>query len=195
MRRFVSIPFKRESPFGPSFSTSIQKVVKRFNSLQTGKSFRTQSEKSAHCTLCQCFNSLQTGKSFRTYSNTTGNKWVDVVFQFPSNGKVLSDGATNYQEKENQRVSIPFKRESPFGRRQTPMPRHSRASFQFPSNGKVLSDVAQEVYQPRQTRFQFPSNGKVLSDRRQMIVLIGSVLTVSIPFKRESPFGLFSTRD
>ena len=37
------------------------------------------------------FNSLQTGKSFRTKYNRNYNRCISIMFQFPSNGKVLSD--------------------------------------------------------------------------------------------------------
>ena len=37
--------------------------------------------------------------------------------------------------------------------------------------------------------FQFPSNGKVLSDQSSSLVNLNDNDFVSIPFKRESPFG------
>ena len=109
-----------------------------------------------------------------------------VSFQFPSNGKALSDTLIAVVAIIGVLcVSIPFKRESPFGRKkedpkkdpaptsfnslQTGKPFRTRkpgvyaypglSSFQFPSNGKALMDV--ELKYP----FQFPSNGKALSDR------------------------------
>ena len=87
-------------------------------------------------------------------------------FQFPSNGKVLSD--IKYTEKgflTLVNVSIPFKRESPFGHVSTGEVL-AQARFQFPSNGKVLSDagVCKVNLHNNADVFQFPSNGKVLSD-------------------------------
>ena len=61
-----------------------------FNSLQTGKSFRTWTTKETHRMLIS-FNSLQTGKSFRTGSVSANEVSQELLFQFPSNGKVLSD--------------------------------------------------------------------------------------------------------
>ena len=87
--------------------------------------------------------------------------------------------------------------------------------FPFPSNGKVLSDHTYCVYAPLINKFPFPSNGKVLSDvgrggnptdtlsprfhslqtgksfRTNIISpeVVANMITVSIPFKRESPFG------
>ena len=109
----VSIPFKRESPFGRGRETPLFTRHVRFNSLQTGKSFRT-SRSSQSYDRETSFNSLQTGKSFRTVphlrihpiesrfnSLQTGKSFrtrdrCQVLnytreFQFPSNGKVLSD--------------------------------------------------------------------------------------------------------
>ena len=117
-----------------------------------------------------CFNSLQTGKSFRTYVFQHHPYNISEQFQFPSNGKVLSD-------------------------EQNPLARFTAAiMFQFPSNGKVLSDMW--IYTVGAVSlgelFQFPSNGKVLSD--SSLLFSSDVLAeiVSIPFKRESPFGLGS---
>ncbi len=62
-------------------------------------------------------------------------------FQFPSNGKVLSD-ITNSKPMRmaGENVSIPFKRESPFGPKMIETGIRILLLFQFPSNGKVLSD-------------------------------------------------------
>ena len=116
----VSIPFKRESPFGLRHCKVLYmaKANLRFNSLQTGKSFRTheKSYRKVHCVHQEfqfpsngkvlsdiimkrlltssdssCFNSLQTGKSFRTWEKRETCFGRQVLFQFPSNGKVLSD--------------------------------------------------------------------------------------------------------
>ena len=62
-------------------------------------------------------------------------------------------------------VSIPFKRESPFGHQRRHDTLELGRLFQFPSNGKVLSDEQLPSYRSRPLdEFQFPSNGKVLSD-------------------------------
>ena len=61
----VSIPFKREGLSEPNFAAPMGISVDRFNSLQTGRSFRTTSEE-VSITSYRCFNSLQTGRSFRT---------------------------------------------------------------------------------------------------------------------------------
>ena len=120
MRLHVSIPFKRESPFG--------QVLK-------GRDEQVKTEKSFH--------SLQTGKPFRTNDYDYSEFASEVEFPFPSNGKALSDYWSVKMNKVAQRkfVSIPFKRESPFGPI-TIMGRTciSGVGFQFPSNGKALSD-------------------------------------------------------
>ena len=90
-RHLVSIPFQRESPFG-------------------------QAEELLHKTIPECFHSLPTGKSFRTtvfFIKPNGYTW----FPFPSNGKVLSDLILSALLVFGfLSVSIPFQRESPFGR-------------------------------------------------------------------------------
>ena len=141
MSAFVSIPFKRESPFGPN-KPSLLLLFTR-------------------------------------------------AFPFPSNGKALSD-----------RLKI--------------FPNRCLHLFPFPSNGKALSDLIRRTIMaiPYKPWFPFPSNGKALSDdgilhtlQRASPLCFHSLQTgkpfrtvilhnmrlvwkiVSIPFKRESPFG------
>ena len=112
-----------------------------------------------------------------------------ALFQFPSNGKVLSD--TEFSNCGELREAVPF-----------------------PSNGKVLSDSPfspiswkkmcfhslptgksfRTVYFSLSGKvvgreFPFPSNGKVLSDSFRHNQGHSNHSSVSIPFKRESPFG------
>ena len=109
---FVSIPFKREGLSELKIPTTNPMVTKEFqfpsngkvfpnqiqilennvgnlsfNSLQTGRSFRTQLRISI-TTVLQSFNSLQTGRSFRTVENVA-KAVISLKFQFPSNGKVF----------------------------------------------------------------------------------------------------------
>ncbi len=107
-----------------------------FNSLQTGRTFRTNRD--AHYIRNQplCFNSLQTGRTFRTGARKTKELGI-YLFQFPSNGKdfpninVNAESESKYhggfnslqtgrtfrtfaiETKQTQvtQVSIPFKRE------------------------------------------------------------------------------------
>ena len=117
--RNVSIPFKRESPFGQGRrkkSASPPKIC--FNSLQTGKPFRTV------CLVCNLPLSVPGvsipfkrespfGHSLLSNERNSTLLW----FQFPSNGKALSD--TFMAKTSCDRIYDPF---------------------QFPSNGKALSD-------------------------------------------------------
>ena len=87
------------------------------------------------------FNSLPTGKSFRTlFSFTYPNECGDSAFQFPSNGKVLSD--TTYVCHEAMIIicfnSLPTGKS--FRTRGELEMNEAERRFQFPSNGKVLSD-------------------------------------------------------
>ena len=159
---------------GKPFQTEVlrhwTKETMSFNSLQTGKPFQTSDHRFvAHrYTSYGCFNSLQTGKPFQTDVPTGLTKKVEELFQFPSNGKALSD---TIPESHVVETSV----------------------FQFPSNGKALSDASMILEVNMDNRFQFPSNGKALSDpnlKRSR----KSIHKVSIPFKRESPFRPFHTR-
>ena len=60
--------------------------------------------------------------------------------------------------------------------------------FPFPSNGKALSDEETEVETEREESFNSLQTGK--SFRTKIKSRVGGGSRVSIPFKRESPFGL-----
>ena len=143
LQNVVSIPFKRESPFGPLQESSDLKPL-------------------------ICFNSLQTGKSFRTILPHPHHRSNHSKFQFPSNGKVLSDKRGSQTSIKNCRhyVSIPFKRESPFGQK----------------NWNFRGTVSSRVSIPFKRESPF---GLMKEELKHKFVDIN----VSIPFKRESPFG------
>ena len=134
---------------------------------------------------CKCFNSLQTGRSFRTELKPKRRKTVKVSipfkreglselynryltticsfkkFQFPSNGKVFPNFKHIPEISLPMKVSIPFKREG------------LSEPTKSPSAVVYLDNL-----------FQFPSNGKVFPNRagRTTVCRTGRV---SIPFKRE----------
>ena len=60
----------------------------------------------------QGFNSLQTGKWILTVLEDWVKNPKDILFQFPSNGKVDPNYDFGTSEMEETFVSIPFKRES-----------------------------------------------------------------------------------
>ena len=140
--------------------------VLSFNSLQTGKAFRTNRESGNRPEPpTKSFNSLQTGKAFRTEKFGRFRDCA-VVFQFPSNGKgfpntlrVTSEpchypqfqfpsngkGFPNYVPAGvNSRlvrvVSIPFKRERLSELKPIDLSTTTRP-FQFPSNGKGFPNL------------------------------------------------------
>ena len=160
----VSIPFKRESPFGHErVSFAGPEEVKRFHSLQTGKSFRTYNLGSGD-PVHLCFHSLQTGKSFRT----------DAIFRV--------------EDPRGELVSIPFKRESPFG-----LPyawRYKMRSFCFNSlqTGKSFRTRTEPFEKNQASCFNSLRTGKSFRTMTKAVVKTKTV-KVSIPFKRESPFG------
>ena len=59
-----------------------------FNSLQTGRCFRTEDMSSLPRKATRSFNSLQTGRCFRTQADDATEEEAKL-FQFPSNGKVF----------------------------------------------------------------------------------------------------------
>ena len=215
-------------------------TAKCFNSLQTGKSFWTCNSmgrrqrplqfqfpsngkvlldtEEGRCRNRQdnCFNSLQTGKSFWTNKELLSPlRPVSVRFNSLQTGKSFWTKDGQESAVKTITVSIPFKRESPFGHDadrellsntvtsfnslQTgksfwtglwrAKPKQGK-KFQFPSNGKVLLDSQLATYwRMDEVKFQFPSNGKVLLDLIEKSLFLQANALVSIPFKRESPFG------
>ena len=110
----VSIPFKREGLSEQRLTwRRISKLTPSFNSLQTGRSFRTRTGKfSLIAGTNECFDSLQTGRSFRTLYVTF--MLTRITMSFDS----LQTGRSFRTRKEGEQylfdwncVSIPFKRE------------------------------------------------------------------------------------
>ena len=90
---------------------------------------------------------------------------MSLVFQFPSNGKVYSEGAAA-----------------------VPAAKSSNGKFQFPSNGKVYSESAPAEIQKSYFKcFNSLQTGKCIQSRLRNHSHAGGP-TVSIPFKRESVF-------
>ena len=167
-RLSVSIPFKREGLSEPVLALLFSAFIStRFNSLQTGRSFRTEMHYPDREYEEYCFNSLQTGRSFRTCgewkqrhigvkgfnSLQTGRSFrtrgfIDTVmainrkFQFPSNGKVFP----NSDDPDEIKAIL---------------------KFQFPSNGKVFPNIFESIKKDKVLLllFQFPSNGKVFPNK------------------------------
>ena len=153
------------SDFGDAL-LQIKDPHQSFNSLQTGKSFRTPDILSSETEPHQSFNSLQTGKSFRTKNpRSHGRRYLG--FNSLQTGKSFRTRNLQVVRILNCCVSIPFKRESPFG----------------------PAKLSRRLSLDQIEKFQFPSNGKVLSDADSLDVREIDVIFVSIPFKREGPFG------
>ena len=183
-----------------------------FNSLQTGKSFRTGYTSQAFAMrkkfqfpsngkvlsdTSRCLKKFEQKTSFQFPSNgkvlsdiDSGENYINLKkFQFPSNGKVLSDCSKTQRTADQPSVSIPFKRESPFGHRLEADEPVARDCFNSLQTGKSFRTYNGEDVLVRPNEFQFPSNGKVLSDQILIQQIKQLILNVSIPFKRESPFG------
>ena len=136
----VSIPFHRESPFGLNHSNRPTNNTKGVSiPFHRESPFGPKNPRIPLGIALASFNSLPPGKSFRT-SYKDIKDGIRYMFQFPSTGKVLSDGYSKGTL-------------SPYSK------------FQFPSTGKVLSDASVLRYMAKHgVEFQFPSTGKVLSD-------------------------------
>ncbi len=101
--RPVSIPFKRESPFGlkKKGGALCASLFFCFNSLQTGKSFRTGS-RTRHSVVGRSFNSLQTGKSFRTAAQEANNQIFTSRFNSLQTGKSFRTAVSLCLEKSQR---------------------------------------------------------------------------------------------
>ena len=88
------------------------------------------------------FNSLQTGRSFRTV-DIRRQMLRKIWFQFPSNGKVFPNKSELKAEiKRRGIVSIPFKREGLSEHLSNLVfLANWESKFQFPSNGKVFPNM------------------------------------------------------
>ena len=162
-----------------------------FNSLQTGKPFRTcRMQNVAQRIFLYVSIPFKRESPFGHVDKGVSFKTTPPKFQFPSNGKALSDGPL---------AIVPLL----FGK------------FQFPSNGKALSDSIDgyndanvcfnslQTGKPFRTRingygrkvfrhlcFNSLQTGKPFRTSKSLVGKFLSPPRVSIPFKRESPFGL-----
>ena len=93
--------FRTPAPGSPKSITESS-----FNSLQTGKHFRTSILPIFHPLFLLCFNSLQTGRCFRTRISLFTLQGF-CTFQFPPNRKAFPNFHPLFFS-----VSIPFKQES-----------------------------------------------------------------------------------
>ena len=110
------------------------------------------------------FNSLQTGKSFWRFMPRGDDARLLIV-------------------------SIPFKRESPFGViRLKSFVTSGNTVFQFPSNGKVLLEYSDRIRELAKQIVSIPFKRESPFGVTQSNPKI-TWIYVSIPFKRESPFG------
>ena len=131
-----------------------------FNSLQTGKAFRTRFWSTGPRLYQLRFNSLQTGKAFRTKGEGSVLQHTEERFQFPSNGK----GFPNINGLAKFFLWLRFN------------------SLQ---TGKAFrTDFPGKVSECPELKFQFPSNGKGFPNEMDVVKMFFRIL-VSIPFKRE----------
>ena len=116
-----------------------------------------------------------------------------MKFQFPSNGKVYSEKWSAHKSLWLHRVSIPFKRESVFRVKLTPLLLPKQLSFNSLQTGKCIQRLAEKKLEAQarvsipfkresvfrvqgllpdfitsRLKFQFPSNGKVYSERPRL---------------------------
>ena len=117
------------------------------------------------------------------------------MFQFPSNGKVLLDWVRHLPLilSRGSGVSIPFKRESPFGRpltvRKIPPLKTCFNSLQTGKSFWTRLD-ASRLKSPWQDEVSIPFKRESPFGRSWTALTKYCFTEVSIPFKRESPFGL-----
>ena len=155
-----------------------------FNSLQTGRTFRTQGLNLNQMNYANCFNSLQTGRTFRTLPKEAPKESPKEV-SIPFKREGLSEPNWEKGLTQSWSVSIPFKREGLsellYGGKIK-----CKIKFQFPSNGKDFPNLGFSYPTKMDiAMFQFPSNGKDFPNALTLIFTIVFTSFVSIPFKRE----------
>ncbi len=114
------------------------------------------------CTIQCPLNSLQTGRSFRTQDLNNGPfDKSSTMFQFPSNGKVFPNsgyvliGGSAYKGFNSLQTGRSFRTSL------SNLIKPALVEFQFPSNGKVFPNGDSAEGYSIAEEFQFPSNGKV----------------------------------
>ena len=159
----VSIPFKRESPFGLGYSALVFIYgLGRFNSLQTGKSFRTPNGHQGPPPPPVSI-PFKRESPFGLFATVSAHDDA-MVFQFPSNGKVLSDNAEFFRNGLLHKSFNSLQTGKSF-RTNWQINRQSIAiCFNSLQTGKSFRTNAAYRILISQLAFQFPSNGKVLSD-------------------------------
>ena len=88
----------------------VKSSLKKFQFPSNGKVFPNEANVITPRPDYDGFNSLQTGRSFRTIEKVEAQVRV-LKFQFPSNGKVFPNVDLQIAEDDPVPVSIPFKRE------------------------------------------------------------------------------------
>ena len=133
----VSIPFKRERLSELIVRISYRPLLQVFQFPSNGKGFPNMVSDSDNVEPVVGFNSLQTGKAFRTQRDLAVENQARFLFQFPSNGKGFPNSSRVRPSTGRLSVSIPFKRERLSERFLCLFSTNTAAGeFQFPSNGK-----------------------------------------------------------
>ena len=133
-----------------------------------------------------CFNSLQTGRSFRTFVPYPLLRDESVSIPFKREG-LSEQGGENCWMVVHRRVSIPFKREG-LSEHFTNFSCTCHSIFvSIPFKREGLSERTESCSYSMQRieKFQFPSNGKVFPNNWRTSWTIRGHYLVSIPFKRE----------
>ena len=131
------------------------------------------------------FNSLQTGRCFRTVQSSNYYFFYCIWFQFPSNGKVFPNLMRMAKMKMAKRVSIPFKREGVSEPITIGCGTNNELRFQFPSNGKVFpNNSRRNTLRRKLACFNSLQTGRCFrteDEKGERWIKV----QVSIPFKRE----------
>ena len=179
----VSIPFKREGLSEHNTRYTYQYHRKKsFNSLQTGRTFRTikgvthndfqkvsipfkregLSERPAiHAELdmYKRFQFPSNGKDFPNKIKTGLANPRNLEFQFPSNGKDFPNKIGRCCCKEDKKFQFPSNGKD-FPNNVSFRSGVFSIKFQFPSNGKDFPNLMAVTLHDLKVKFQFPSNGK-----------------------------------
>ena len=130
-----------------------------FNSLQTGKQFRTGISKKETKQICVSIPFKRESSSEQKRIRKR-ERLAQYEFQFPSNGKVVPNCSAVHPRSFRQYVSIPFKRESSSEQVEQILKRWTTLWFQFPSNGKVVPNISSLPELDRSLSFNSLQTGK-----------------------------------
>ena len=155
----VSIPFKREGLSERMFFGGVSPEGKRFQFPSNGKDFPNV-QIVFIITDYRRFNSLQTGRTFRTTGRRRNTRGRHERFNSLQTGRTFRTKVWRFTQQPINNVSIPFKREGLSELMEHADNLEGLRSFNSLQTGRTFRTNAVYCVRHITDRFQFPSNGK-----------------------------------